>query len=117
MNINNTVTLIGNVGATPELKKSNDGKSWCSFDLAINSSYVNEKGDIISNPTDWFRLSAFDKTAHNICKYVKVGDKIIVSGKLTTYLKEIHGSHYNLCSVIIKEFQLILTSTVNNKKQ
>lgn len=69
----NSVNLIGNIGADPELKQTQSGKSVTSFNLAV-------KG--FGDKTDWFTIVAWNKTAELICKYFNKGSKIGISGRL-----------------------------------
>ena len=77
----NKVTLIGNLGQTPEVKELTGGKKVAKFSLATNESYRNKAGEKITD-TQWHNLIAWGKTAEIVEKYVKKGSEIAIEGKL-----------------------------------
>lgn len=77
----NKVTLIGNLGQTPEVKELTGGKKVAKFSLATNESYRNKAGEKVTD-TQWHNLIAWGKTAEIVEKYVKKGSEIAIEGKL-----------------------------------
>ena len=75
----NQIFLIGRVGHTPALKVTNQ-TSVCNITLAVDDR-VNVNGEWTTQ-TEWFRCTAFGKTADVMAKYVKKGSLIFVSGKM-----------------------------------
>lgn len=75
----NQIFLIGRVGHTPALKVTNQ-TSVCNITLAVDDR-VNVNGEWTTQ-TEWFRCTAFGKTADVMSKYVKKGSLIFVSGKM-----------------------------------
>ena len=80
-NLKNKVQLIGNVGQLPEVKTLENGKKVANLNLATNETYINAKGEKITN-TQWHMLVAWGKSAEIIENYVKKGDEIAIEGKL-----------------------------------
>ena len=80
MSLNKT-TLIGHLGADPELKDAN-GKNVVNVNLATTESYM--KGDEKVQHTEWHRLVIWDKLAEITNKYLKKGSHVYVEGKLRT---------------------------------
>ncbi|MGY6741146.1 MAG: single-stranded DNA-binding protein [Cecembia sp.] len=80
--IRNRVTLIGRLGAKPEVKRFDDGKLKASFSLATNDYYKNQNGEKVEETT-WHLLVAWGKSAEIIEKYTDKGSEIAVDGKLT----------------------------------
>ncbi|EKB51262.1 single-stranded DNA-binding protein [Cecembia lonarensis] len=80
--IRNRVTLIGRLGAKPEIKRFDDGKIKASLSLATNDYYKNQKGEKVEETT-WHLLIAWGKSAEIIEKYTDKGSEIAVDGKLT----------------------------------
>lgn len=70
----NSVCLIGNLGHDLEIKKTNSGKSVCSFRIAVKSY----------NTTTWVNIVAWEKIAETACKYLKKGSKVGVSGRIAS---------------------------------
>jgi single-strand DNA-binding protein len=73
----NSINLIGNICATPELKQTNNGKSVVSFNLAVSRPFSKDT-------TDFIPLVIYGQPAEYISRYANKGTKIAVSGKLTT---------------------------------
>ena len=79
----NRVTLIGNLGAAPELRHTNSGAAVVNISLATNESYKDRDGKMVDN-TEWHRVVAFGKLAEICDKYLSKGRQIYVEGKLQT---------------------------------
>lgn len=77
----NFVELIGNTGATPEIKTFDSGKKVASFNLATSEYYKNEQGEKIEK-TQWHTVKAWGKLAELIEKHVQKGDSLLIEGKL-----------------------------------
>lgn len=75
----NQINLIGRIGHTPEIRISGQS-TICNFTLAVNDRV--KVNDQWTDQTEWFRCTAFGKTADVIVKYVKKGYLIFVSGKI-----------------------------------
>lgn len=73
----NNINLVGRLAASPELKSTQSGKSVCSFRLAVNRPKVKDK-------TDWIPCVAWNQSAEYLSKYAKKGNRVGVSGILTS---------------------------------
>lgn len=98
----NSVNLIGRIGNEPELKKLEDGRVCTSISLGV------DKRTKESRITDWVGCSAWGKTAETIVQYAHKGDRLAVSGSITTrtYEKE-DGSKVKLYDVLISGFDFL----------
>ena len=79
----NTVTLLGNVTHTPELKNPGEGQTVCKFGLATNREWKDAKGEKQSQ-AEFHNLVAWGKLGELCAKYVKKGKPLYVSGHLKT---------------------------------
>jgi len=79
--IKNKVQLIGNLGDTPEVKTTENGKKWARFSVATNETYRTALGDQVKE-TQWHNLVAWGKTAEFVEKYLDKGTGVIIMGKL-----------------------------------
>lgn len=77
----NRVILVGNVGASPEIRTTSTGKMVASVSLATNRSWKDANGER-QEKTEWHRLNAWNKLAQFFEDYVKKGDRIYVEGSL-----------------------------------
>lgn len=80
----NRVILIGNVGADPEIRRTQDGKPIANIRLATSESWKTKDGER-KEKTEWHRVVVFNE---GLCKvieqYVKRGSKIYIEGSLQT---------------------------------
>lgn len=76
------LTLIGNLGITPELRVTKSGTPVTSFFLATNRKYTSNSGEKISE-TCWFKVTVWGEKAESCVKYLTKGSKVLVQGILT----------------------------------
>lgn len=79
----NRVTLIGRVGADPEIRYTQAGQATCSLRIATDESYTDRDSKRVER-TEWHRVSVFGKAAENCNQYLGKGSLVYVEGKLTT---------------------------------
>lgn len=76
----NRVTLIGNLGAEPEVKVFENGGKIVKFPLAVNESFkINEQWE---TRTQWFRCECSSFVAEKVEKYYHKGMKVFVEGRI-----------------------------------
>lgn len=81
-NLKNSVRLMGNLGAAPEVKNIADNKKLAKFSLATNEVYKNEKGEKVTE-TYWHSVVVWGKLAGIAEKYLQKGSEVAIEGKLT----------------------------------
>ena len=77
----NVVAIMGRLTADPELRKTPNGISVCSFSIACNRSYVKQGGE---RETDFVNIVAWRSTAEFICRYFRKGNMIAINGSIQT---------------------------------
>jgi single-strand DNA-binding protein len=82
----NRVTLIGRLGANPEMAKTSQGMAVAKFSIATNRISKGEK------VTDWHRITLFDKKAELAEKYLVKGNNVCIEGVLTYNKYESDGA-------------------------
>lgn len=81
----NEVSLIGNLGADPEIKSTADGRSIANMRLATSESWREKSTGERKERTEWHRIVCFnDGLTKVIEQYVRKGSKIFVRGQLRT---------------------------------
>lgn len=70
----NKVLLQGRLTAEPEVKKTQVGKSVCSFTLAVNRNY--------GSATDFIRCVAWMEIAELMSRFCHKGDMLVCAGSL-----------------------------------
>jgi single-strand DNA-binding protein len=105
--IRNGVTLIGNLGKDPDLKKLDSGTIVARLSLATNESYRNQKGERVTS-TQWHTLVAWGKTAELMNEQLKKGKEIAVRGKLTyRNYEDKNGVARSIPEIVVTEFVMI----------
>ena len=79
----NKVTLIGNLGRDPEVRKLESGASVAKFSVATNENYRDKNGEW-QTITEWHNVVAWRALAERAERDLKKGTMVYVEGKLTT---------------------------------
>ncbi len=105
--LRNQVRLIGRLGADPELKNLEKGKSVVNISLATNDYYKGSDGEL-QKDTTWHKLTAWGKTAENMSSLAKKGDELAIDGKIQykTYENK-EGVTVQSAEILINEFMLL----------
>jgi len=101
----NKVTLIGNLGADPEVRSTGGGQRVAPLSVATSRQWSSASGER-QEKTEWHRVvlwnTKFSQLADIAEKYLKKGDKVYVEGRIeyrqwedregnTRYTTEING--------------------------
>lgn len=74
----NSVALTGRLTFDPELRKTPQQQSVCTFTIAVDRRIGNKQN------ADFISIEAWNKTAEFVCNYFKKGDGIEVIGSIAT---------------------------------
>jgi single-strand DNA-binding protein len=77
----NKITMVGNLGRDPELRRFSDGATVCHFNVAVNETARDRKGQLSSAPT-WFRITVWGERAAICARSLKKGSAVYVAGRL-----------------------------------
>jgi single-strand DNA-binding protein len=81
----NKVILIGNVGADPEIRRTQDGRPIANLRIATSETWRDKNSGERKEKTEWHRVVVFNE---GLCKvieqYVKKGAKLYIEGALQT---------------------------------
>lgn len=81
----NKVTLLGNVGADPEVRSFQNGGRVLTFSLATADVWTDRNSGERRERTTWHRISIFVDGLVDVAeKYLRKGSKVYVEGKLET---------------------------------
>ena len=81
----NVVHLVGNVGADPEIRRTQDGRAIANIRLATSETWKDKATGERKERTEWHRVVCFqDGLSGVVEKYVNKGDKLAITGSLTT---------------------------------
>ena len=79
----NKILIIGNLGSDPEMRYTPNGNPVTSFSMATNRRYTTSDGES-REETEWFRISAWNRTAEICNQYLQKGSKVYVEGRLSS---------------------------------
>lgn len=81
----NKVTLIGNLGADPEIRSTTGGNKVANFSLATSRQWNSASGEK-QEKTEWHRVILWNNKASNLAdiaeRFCKKGDKVYVEGSI-----------------------------------
>lgn len=81
----NKVILIGNLGADPEIRRTQDGRPIANLRIATSESWRDKNTGERKEKTEWHRVVVFNE---GLCKvieqYLKKGAKVYIEGALQT---------------------------------
>lgn len=77
----NRVCLTGRIANDLELRKTQSGKSFLDFGLAVRRDRKDANGEY---QADFFRVSVWEHNAEYLNNYAKKGTQIAVMGRLST---------------------------------
>ena len=81
----NKVILIGNLGADPEIRRTQDGRPIANLNIATSETWRDRTSGERKEKTEWHRVVIFNE---GLCKvaeqYLKKGAKVYIEGALQT---------------------------------
>jgi single-strand DNA-binding protein len=80
----NKVTLIGRLGADPEVRHMPTGGAVANITLATNFRWKDKQTGERKESTEWHRVVFFNRLADIAGEYLKKGSQIYVEGRLQT---------------------------------
>lgn len=81
----NKVILVGNLGADPEMRQTQDGRPICQLSLATTDSWRDKNTGERKDRTEWHRVVIFSEGLCRIAEqYLRKGSKVYVEGQLQT---------------------------------
>ena len=107
----NKVILIGNLGADPEIRRTQDGRPIANLRIATSESWRDKATGERKEKTEWHRVVIFNE---GLCKvaeqYLKKGSKIYIEGQLQTRKwQDQSGQDKYSTEVVLQGFNSVLT--------
>ncbi|MEQ8282965.1 MAG: single-stranded DNA-binding protein [Parvibaculum sp.] len=107
----NKVILVGNLGADPEIRRTQDGRPIANLRLATSESWRDKNTGERREKTEWHRIVVFNE---GLCKvieqYVKKGAKLYIEGALQTRKwTDQSGVEKYSTEVVLQGFNSVLT--------
>ncbi len=81
----NKVILIGNLGADPEIRRTNDGRPIANLRVATSENWRDKATGERRERTEWHRVVIFNEGLCRIAEqYLRKGSKVYLEGQLQT---------------------------------
>jgi single-strand DNA-binding protein len=107
----NKVILIGNLGADPEIRHTQDGRPIANLRVATSDSWRDKSSGERRERTEWHRVVIFNENLAKIAEqYLKKGAKVYLEGQLQTRKWEDQsGQERYTTEVVLQGFNAQLT--------
>ena len=81
----NRVSLIGNLGRDPEIRRTQDGRPIVNMSVATSESWTDKTTGEKREKTEWHRVVIFNENLAKVAEqYLKKGAKVFIEGALQT---------------------------------
>lgn len=81
----NKVILVGNLGADPEVRHTQDGRPIVNLRLATSENWRDKQSGERKERTEWHRVVIFNENLAKVAEqYLKKGAKVYIEGQLQT---------------------------------
>lgn len=107
----NKVILIGNLGADPEIRRTQDGRPIANLRIATSESWRDKATGERRERTEWHRVVIFSEGLCRIAEqYLKKGSKVYLEGQLQTReWEDQSGQKRYTTEVVLQGFNSVLT--------
>jgi single-strand DNA-binding protein len=107
----NKVILVGNLGADPEIRHTQDGRPIANLRVATSDSWRDKSSGERRERTEWHRVVIFNENLAKIAEqYLKKGAKVYLEGQLQTRKWEDQsGQERYTTEVVLQGFNAQLT--------
>ncbi len=107
----NKVILVGNLGADPEIRRTQDGRPIANLNIATSETWRDRNSGERKEKTEWHRVVIFNE---GLCKvaeqYLKKGAKVYIEGALQTRKwQDQSGQDRYSTEVVLQGFNSTLT--------
>jgi single-strand DNA-binding protein len=81
----NRVTLIGNLGKDPEIRRTQDGRPIANLSVATSESWRDKATGERKEKTEWIRVVCFNEGLCDVIEqYLRKGSTVFIEGKMQT---------------------------------
>jgi single-strand DNA-binding protein len=107
----NKVILVGNLGADPEIRRTQDGRPIANLNIATSETWRDRNSGERREKTEWHRVVIFNE---GLCKvaeqYLKKGAKVYIEGALQTRKwQDQNGQDKYSTEIVLQGFNSTLT--------
>jgi len=108
----NKVTLIGRLGADPEVKYMPSGGAVTNISLATTRRWKDRQSGERRDETEWHRITFFNRIAEVAGEYLRKGSLIYVEGRIRTRKwQDQNGQDRYTTEIIAEQMQMLDTKS------
>lgn len=107
----NKVILVGNLGADPEIRRTQDGRPIANLRIATSESWRDRNTGERREKTEWHRVVIYNEGLSGIAEnYLRKGSKIYLEGQLQTRKwQDQSGQDRYSTEIVLQAFNSTLT--------
>ncbi len=107
----NKVILVGNLGADPEIRRTQDGRPIANLRVATSESWRDKATGERKEKTEWHRVVIFNEGLCRVAEqYLKKGAKVYLEGQLQTRKwQDQSGQDKYSTEIVLQGFNSVLT--------
>ena len=110
------VTIIGNLGRTPETRVNANNTFIANFSIAVNNQRRTAGGGETAKKTDWYNITATGRQAQVLAEHARKGDQLLVEGKQTfNPWTDREGNSRVSVDVLMQDFRFLGGSNSGNR--
>ena len=99
----NSFSIVGRIGNAPERKETGSGKAVCNFSIACDRDRKVDGEKV----TDWFRVTAWERTADYVMDYLGKGRMVGIKGRIEIRKYEKDGQTREAFEVIAESVYVL----------
>lgn len=80
----NRATLLGNLGADPEIRYTQNGQAVCNFRLATSETWTDKATGKKQERTEWSQIVVFGRMGEAAAEHLRKGSQAYVEGRIQT---------------------------------
>ena len=103
----NKITLLGNVGQTPDSKTMPNGTPLVTFSVATSETWKDKTTGEKREKTEWHNCEAFGPLAEIISRYVTKGTQVYLEGSIAYRTYESEGVKKYATNIRVRELTLL----------
>lgn len=107
----NKVILVGNLGADPEIRTTQDGRAIANLSIATSEHWKDKNTGERRERTEWHRVVIFNEGLARVAEnYLRKGSKVYIEGQLQTRKwQDKDGNDKYSTEVVLQGFNSTLT--------
>lgn len=107
----NKVILVGNLGADPEIRRTQDGRPIANLSVATSESWRDKSTGERREKTEWHKVVIYSEGLCKIAEnYLRKGSKVYIEGQLQTRKwQDKDGNDRYTTEVVLQGFNSALT--------